>query len=134
MLGLILLVAAATAHSGAVPACKLVAPADAKTVLGGAAAPEAQTLGLYSSCTYRRGGITLTVQTRALSKADFVKSAKANPKPVVAVTGLGTPAYSAAGSVLLVWRNGVEANFLIFGGGKGLADEKALAKRVVKRL
>jgi hypothetical protein len=134
MLGPILLVAAAIAHAGAVPACKLVAPADAKTVLGGAAAPKAQTLGLYSSCTYRRAGITLTVQTRAISKADFVKSAKANPAPVVAVPGIGAAAYSAAGSVLLVWRNGTEATFLLFGGGKGLADEKALAKRVVSRL
>jgi hypothetical protein len=64
-----------------------------------------------------------------------VTSAKANPGPVVRVSGVGATAYSAAGgSILLVWRDGTEATFLVFGGGKGLREEKLLAKRVVGRL
>ena len=117
--------------------CKLVTRADATAVLGAGVAPgKLQRLGLYESCTYSapRNAI-LTVQTRSISKSDFVKSAKANPGPVKPVGGIGALAYSAAGgAALLVWRNGSEATFSIFGGGPGLSREVKLAKRVVKRL
>ncbi|HKB94012.1 MAG TPA: hypothetical protein VKC62_07255 [Gaiellaceae bacterium] len=120
----------------AVSPCKLVTAPDAAAVLGGPVGkPKAQALGLYKSCTYTRGGATVTVQTRPLAKADFVKSAKANPKPVVAVPGLGAPAYFAGGFVLLAWRHGTEATFTVFGAaGKPLVAEKALAKRALARL
>ena len=128
------LVAAMPASAAPIAPCKLVTIADAQTALGGPVGkPKIETLGLYQSCTYSRGRAILTVQTRALSKADFIKSAKANPPPVVAVSGLGVLAYSAAGYTLLAWRNGTEATFTI-GGGKGLVAEKALAKRVASRL
>jgi hypothetical protein len=120
----------------AVSPCKLVTAADASAALGGAVGkPKAQTLGLYQSCTYAHAMAILTVQTRPLSKGDFVRSAKANPPPVVAVSGIGAGAiaYSAAGYTLLVWRDGTEATFTITGGG-GVAAEKALAKKVVGRL
>jgi len=128
------LVAAMPASAAPIAPCKLVTIADAQTALGGPVGkPKIETLGLYQSCTYSRGRAILTVQTRALSKADFIKSAKANPPPVVAVSGLGVLAYSAAGYTLLAWRNGTEATFTIV-GGKGLVAEKALAKKVASRL
>ena len=116
--------------------CKLVARADAAAVLGAGVGPgKLQRLGLFESCTYSRTSVFLTVQTRSISKQDFVKSAKANPGPVKPVSGVGALAYSAGGgTTLLVWRNGSEATFSIFGGGPGLPREIKLAKRVVKRL
>ena len=131
---LVALVAASPAAGAPIAPCKLVTAADAQTALGGPVGrPKVETLGLYQSCTYSRGRAVLTVQTRALSKADFIKSAKANPPPVVAVSGLGVLAYSVAGYTLLAWRNGTEATFTIV-GGKGLVAEKALAKRVAGKL
>jgi len=121
----------------AVSPCKIVGAADASATLGGPVGkPKAQTLGLYQSCTYSHGTATLTVQTRAVSRADFVKSAKANPPPVKPVSGIGAGAiaYSAAGFTLLVWRNGTEATFTVVGAGNGLAAEKTLAKRVAARI
>jgi len=139
--GLVLVVAAATSAANATPGavpnpCKLVTATDVKAVLGTPVARgKLQSLGLYQSCTYTtKSLVTVTVQTRTLSKADFVKSAKANPPPVKAVAGVGAPAYYAGGATLLVWRRGNEATFSIFGGGPGLAREVKLAKRVVKRL
>lgn len=129
-------VAAAAARPAAVTnPCKLVTQADAKTAIGGAGKGQLQTLGLYQSCTYRAGTKTLTVQTRRIDKATFVTSAKANPKPVVAVHGIGSAAYSAAGGfTLLVWKDEIEATFSIFGAGSALPAEEALARRVVGRL
>jgi hypothetical protein len=120
----------------AVSPCKAVTAADAAAALGGPVGkPKAQALGLYQSCTYARGGATVTVQMRPLSKSDFVRSAKANPKPVVAVPGLGVPAYFAGGFVLLVWKHGTEATFTVFGtAAKPLAAEKALAKKALARI
>lgn len=117
--------------------CKLVGAANASAALGGAVGkPKAQTLGLYQSCTYTHGRATLTVQTRAISRSDFVKSAKANPPPVKPVSGIGAGAiaYSAAAFSLLVWRNGTEATFTVIGVPNGVAVETALAKKVVSRI
>jgi hypothetical protein len=128
------LAVAAPAAAAPIAPCKLVTAADAQVTLGGAVGkPRVQALGLYQSCTYAHGAAVLTVQTRALSRSDFIKSAKANPPPVVAVSGLGVLAYSAAGFTLLVWRNGTEATFTVI-GGKGVPAEKALAKRVAGRM
>jgi len=121
----------------AVSPCKLVGAADASATLGGAVGkPKAQTLGLYRSCTYSHGTATLTVQTRAISKSDFVKSAKANPPPVKPVSGIGAGAiaYSAAAFSLLVWRNGTEATFTVVGLANGIATETALAKKVAAKI
>jgi hypothetical protein len=120
----------------AVSPCKIVTAADAAAVLGGPVGkPKAEALGLYQSCTYLRGTRALTVQTRPIGQADFVRSAKANPKPIVSVPGLGTPAYFVANFVLLVWRHGREVTFSISGtSGSPLAAEKALAKKVLGRI
>jgi hypothetical protein len=120
----------------AVSPCKLVGAANASATLGGPVGkPKAQTLGLYQSCTYSHGTATLTVQTRMVSRSDFVKSAKANPAPVKPVSvGAGAIAYSAAGFTLLVWRNGTEATFTVVGAGNGIAAETALAKKVVAKI
>jgi len=111
--------------------------ADAHAVLEATVKPgKLQSLGLFLSCTYTTAKfVTLTVQTRSMSRADFVKSAKANPGPVKPVGGIGAVAYSAGGGVtLLVWRRGSEATFSIYGAGPALAREITLAKRVVPRL
>ena len=126
----------ATAPLGAPNPCRLVTATDVKAVLGAAVGRgKLQTLGLYRSCTYRtKSFATVTVQTRAISKADFVRSAKANPPPVKVVGGLGRPAYFAGGVTLLVWRAGSEATFSIFGSGPALTREVELAKRALPRL
>jgi len=128
--------AAAAAPAAAPNPCKLVTATDVKAVLGTAVGRgKLQSLGLYKSCTYTtQRFVTVTVQTRPLSKADFVKSAKATPPPVKAIAGLGAPAYYAAGATLLVWRAGAEATFSIFGSGPALAREVKLAKRALTRL
>ena len=120
----------------AVSPCKIVGATDASATLGGPVGkPKAQTLGLYQSCTYSHGTATLTVQTRAVSRADFVKSAKANPKPIVPEPSLGVPAYYVANFILLVWKNGTEATFSIAGAsGSPLAAETALAKKALAKL
>ena len=135
------LTAGSAAAAGAVATtapnpCRLVTATDVKAVLGTSVGRgKLQSLGLYRSCTYTtKSFVTVTVQTRPLSKADFVRSAKANPPPVKAVGGLGAPAYYAAGATLLVWRRGNEATISVFGGGPGLAREVALAKRALRRL
>ena len=87
-------------------------------------------------CVGRAHGVSVvTIQSRALSKADFATSAKANPKPIVPVTDLGTPAYFAANFILLTWKHGTEVTFTVSGaGGSPLAAEKALAKKALARL
>lgn len=126
----------ATAPLPAPSPCRLVTQADVKAVLGTAVARgKLQTLGLYRSCTYRtKSFATVTVQTRAISKPDFVRSAKANPPPVKAVSGLRAPAYFAGSATLLVWRAGNEATFSVFGSGPALVREVELAKRALPRL
>src|SRR5262249_46297465 len=90
------LVAAPAGGSGfAVPnPCKLVTAADVRATVGATVSRgKLQSLGLYRSCTYTTtSSAFVTVQTRALSKADFVKSAKMNPGPVKAIGGLVAPA------------------------------------------
>lgn len=129
------LAAAAPAAAAPIPPCKLVTLADARTTLGVfVGKPKTETIGFYQSCTYRQRTSFLIVQTRAISKAAFVRSAKLSVKPVVAVSGLGVPAYSAAATLLLVWSHGTEATFLVTGPGKGLPDAEKLAKKVVGKL
>jgi len=128
---------AAPAAAAPIAPCKLVTLADARATLGVfVGKPRAETIGFYDSCSYSYRTSFLPVQTRAISKAAFVKSAKLSARPVVAVSGLGVgvTAYSAAATVLLVWRHGTEATFLVTGPGKSLADAKKLAKKVVSRL
>lgn len=139
--GLVLAALTAVSAAGAAPAatpnpCKLVTAADVKAVLGTPVGRgKLQPLGLYQSCTYTtKKFVTVTIQTRALSKVDFVKSAKANPPPVKAVAGVGAPAYYAGGATLLVWRHGNEATVSIFAAGPALAREVELAKRALHRL
>jgi hypothetical protein len=116
--------------------CKLVTATDVKAALGTAVGRgKLQSLGLYQSCTYSpKSFVTVTVQTRQLSKTDFVKSAKMNPPPVKPVAGVGAPAYYAGGTTLLVWRHGSEATFSIFGAGPALAREIMLARRALPRM
>jgi hypothetical protein len=129
-------VAAAAVLAVAKGPCALVTPADVKAVLATQPpAAKAQTLGLYQSCTYRAGGKTVTVQTRQIDRATFVKSAKANPGPVKAVAIPGATAYSAAGGfTLLVWKHGTAVTVLVLGATPPLTAEKALALRALAKL
>lgn len=123
--------------AGAAPKpCRLVTAADATRALGGAVRPgKAQQLGLYASCLYRsrKGFTTLTVQSRAIGRADFVRSAKANPGPLERVAGVGTEAFSASG-VLLAWKRGTEIIVLAFGVGDAPAAEKRAALAALARV
>ena len=114
--------------------CKLVTPAQASAALGvSVGKAKVQTLGNFQSCTYSHGLTILTVQTRAISKSDFVASAKENPPPVKPVSvGGGSVAYSASGFSVLVWRNGTEATFSMVHGS--IAADIALAKKVVAKI
>jgi hypothetical protein len=133
----LLALAAASSASAASPnPCTLVSPSDASTAIGVKVGKgKAQTLGLYRSCFYSKGGKSLTVQTRQIGKSDFVKSAKANPKPIVPVPGVGDSAYSAAGgTALLVWKGGTEITFLFVGVNPFVATQTDLAKNALKHL
>jgi hypothetical protein len=133
----LLTVPVAHASVSAKSPCALVTAIDAKRALGAAVGkPKAQTLGLFQSCTYATPtGKVVTVQTRRIDRATFVKSAKANPAPVKPVAGLGGIAFSAAGgSTLLVWKHGTAVTLLILGTPSPLASEKQLAKKALARL
>ena len=135
------LLAVTSAASGATGrnACTLVTAADAAKALGAGVGKGAHgRLGLYDSCTYTTktsGAKTVTVQTREIAtKSAFVKSAKATG-PVVAVHGIAPLAYSAGdGSSLLVWKNGTEVTFLVFGVKSAQPVMRALAKSAVARI
>ena len=132
-----LLSAAAGGSTLAVPnPCRLVTAADVRAVLGSTSGRgKLQSLGLYKSCAYTTTSqVFVTVQTRSLSRADFVKSAKMNPGPVKAIGGLGAPAYYVGRATLLVWRHGNEATFSVFGAGPALSTEVKLAKRALARM
>jgi hypothetical protein len=135
------LLAVTSAASGATSknACRLVTAADAARALGAGVGKGAHgKLGLYDSCTYTTkasGAKTLTVQTRPIStKNAFVKSASATG-PVVPVHGIAPAAYSAGnGSSLLVWKNGTEVTFLVFGVKSAQPVMRQLAKTAVARI
>ncbi len=132
-----MLVSSAASSASPPNPCKLVTAADAKAALGSAVGkPQLLAAGLYQSCTYSTtSSKRLVVLVRQLGKSAFTKSAKANPGPVVAVSGIGSSAYSVGGGAsLLVWKNGTEASFSIFGAGAPLRAEERLAKKVVGKL
>jgi hypothetical protein len=134
--GLVALALAPVSSGAAANPCKLVTQNDAAKALGGKAGKgKLQTLGLYRSCTYVAGRRTLTVQTRQIDKTTFTKSAKANPKPVIEIPGIGDAAYSAGGGVaLLVWKGGTEVKFLFVGMNPFVATQQSLAKTALGRL
>ena len=130
-------IATPAAFSASTPnPCKLVSTADAKASLGAAVGkPTLLPAGRYQSCIYGTSSKRVIVLARRLSKSDFTKSAKANPGPVVAVPGIGSSAYSAGGGTsLLVWKNGTEVSFSIFGVHAPLHAEERLAKKAVAKL
>jgi len=134
---LVVLASVPVASAASPNPCKVVTPADATKVLGvKVGAGKAQTLGLYESCFYSAGTKSLTVQTRQIDKADFVKSAKANPGPVAPLAGVGAgaSAYTAAGGLsVLAWKNGNEVTFLYIGVTPPAAQKAALAKTALGR-
>ena len=98
---------------------------------------KAETVGLFQSCMYKHGLTSFVqIETRSIPKAVFLGSVKSNMRPVTRISGFesGAIAYSAAYIVLLVWRNGTEATFLINAPGKTIADSEKLAKQVLSRL
>jgi hypothetical protein len=138
LLVVLALVAAAPAAAAPVAPCKLVTKTEAAAALGASilsVRQKAETIGFFQSCMYKHGLTSFVqVETRSISKADFLRSAKSGMRPVTAVPGLGALAYSTAYILLLVWRNGTEATFLINAPGKTIADTEKLAKKVVGRL
>jgi hypothetical protein len=132
-----MLVLAPSAGAGTRSPCLLVRSSDASTALGaktGVGKP--QTLGIYKACVYTSGTKKLTVLVSTIpTKAAFEKSAKANPGPVFPIPGVGDDAFSAAaGSALLVWKNGVELTFVFVGKSPVVQTQKDLASAAVARL
>ena len=127
---------AASSASAAKSPCALVTAADASKALGATVGkPKLQNLGVFVSCFYSAGTKSVTVQSRAISRGDFDKSAKANPGPVKHLAGIGSDAYSVGGgSTLLLWKNGTAVTLLAIGTPNALATEKALAAKVAGRL
>jgi len=127
---------AASSASAAKSPCALVTAADASKALGAKVGkPKLQNLGVFVSCFYSAGLKSVTVQSRAISRSDFDKSAKANPGPVKHLAGIGSDAYSVGGgSTLLVWKNGTAVTLLAIGTPNALTTEKALAAKVAARL
>jgi hypothetical protein len=115
------------------PPCALVTAADVAAVAKAKPARgQAETLGLFRSCTYHAGSTTVTIQSRQIDHATFVKSAKANPGPV---KQLSANEFSVGGgTVLLVWKRGTAVTLLVLGPAQPLAAEKTLAQRALARL
>ena len=131
-------VAIAGASAAAEPPdpCVLITTTDASTALGGMP-PKAKSkaVGVYRSCTYAVKKKTLTVQTRKLSSQSvFDKSAKANKGIVVPIQGVGADAWSANGTLLLVWENGTEITMTFAGVEPFVATQQSLAKTALGRL
>jgi hypothetical protein len=132
---LVVLVLAAPAGAAPIAPCTLVTRAEASAVLGFAVGPpRAEQIGFYRQCMYKHVNSFVAVQTRAISKAAFLASEQQSARPVATVRGLGVPAFSAAATVLYVWRNGTEASFLVFAPTKSIRDTEALAKKVLNRI
>lgn len=131
----LVLVAAAPAGASVANPCTLISAANATKALGlTVPTSKPEKLGLYQACTYSSGGKRLTILVRSLTRANFDKSAKANPGPVVHVNGIGSDAYSAAGPTLLLWRSGTEVTVLATGVAKALAVEESLGRTAAERL
>jgi hypothetical protein len=116
--------------------CVLITTLDASTALGGTP-PKAKskTVGLFRSCTYTVKKKTMTVQTRRLaSQSSFDKSVKATKGVVFPIQGIGADAWSANGTVLLVWKNGTEITMSFVGVEPFVATQQALAKTALGRL
>ena len=130
------LLGAASASASAPSPCKLITAADAKKALGvSAGAGKAEAVGVYKECLYVAGSKSVIALVREFSRANFDKSAKANPGPVAHLNGIGDDAYSVkGGSAVLVWKNGTEVTVYITGIGKALNAEEALAKAAAARL
>jgi hypothetical protein len=129
-------VAASAAAAAPPDPCVLVTTSDASTALG-ATPPKAKpkTVGFVRSCTYTVKKKTMTVQTRKFaSQAAFDKSAKATKGIVFPIQGIGADAWSANGTLLLVWKNGTEITMAFVGVEPFVATQQALAKTALGRL
>ncbi len=130
------LAGAASAGTSAKSPCQLVTTTDAKAGFGmSMGAGKVMTMGLYKSCQYSKGGKSLMVLARSLSRSNFDKSAKKNPGPVVHVSGIGSDAYSVqGGTTLLLWKNGTELTLLATGVSNPLKAEKTIGKLAARRI
>jgi len=127
---------APAASAGTTSPCALVTAGDAGKALGvNVGKGVAKTLGLYRSCTYKKGRKTLTVLVRKIDRSTFEKSAKKNPPPVFPIPGIGDEAFSAgAGAALLVWKQGTEVTFTFVGVSPVVQTQKDVANAALKRL
>ena len=115
--------------------CKLVTVAEAAKVLGAPVAAKKVKTNSVDGCFYTHGARTLSVGVRAISRGLFDTEAQADPGPVVAVSGIGSDAYSIAdATALLVWTHGTELVVQIVGDATALKDDKMLAKKALSRL
>ena len=103
--------------------CTLVTAADAKAALGGAAgAGTKDSARVFDSCTYAKGKRTLSVKTRAISRAGFDRAVKHIPGTSLGVPGIGDVAwvyFVPDGVSLALWKRGTEVVVAVTGAGAG---------------
>ena len=138
LVSLLAALAFAPAAAAATPKpCALVTVNDASTVLHATASKgKPRVMRPYDVCVFSAGKKSLTVKIRAVAnKADFEKSAQKSAPPVFPFPGVDESAYSAGGgTVLLVWKDGVEIVFSFTGASPVIQTQKDLATAVVARL
>jgi hypothetical protein len=129
-------VATSSAAAGPPDPCVLITTSDAATALGGTPArAKTKIVGLVRSCTYTVKKKAMTVQTRKFaSQSAFDKSAKATKGIVFPIQGIGADAWSANGTLLLVWKNGTEITMTFVGVEPFVATQQSLAKTALGRL
>ncbi len=81
---------------------------------------------------------SLTVEVDIVSQSQFEKDAKADPKPIVRIYGVGDEAYSTGGGASLVfWKNGAEVTLVVSAFGLKtsiISAEQSAGKVAASRL
>jgi hypothetical protein len=133
---------AAPAAAAAKPTgpCAVVTRADATKVLGATSRPGLiQKFGPHVRCTYTTSTYrSLSVEVEVVSQSEIEKEAKADPKPIARIYGVGDEAYSTAGGASLVfWKNGAQVTLVIFATGLKtsiISAEQSVGKIAASRL
>jgi hypothetical protein len=116
--------------------CALISTADASSALG-YTPPKARTrtAGRFRSCTCTVRRKSLTVQTRSVAtQAAFDRGARAHEGLVVPIQGVGADAWSANGTTLLLWKNGIEVLMTFVGVTPFVATQQQLVRTASGRL
>ena len=120
-------------------ACFVVTAADVSAALKGkVGAGKHEQLGVFNACTYTLRKITVTVKTRAITKAAYAKAVRKIPGTALKATDIGDNAwvyFVTHGEALDDWKRGSELALVVVGAeGDAVLIIKALAKVARSRL